>query len=290
MHGMSDAMLAMMYTITGCFVVAFSQLTGKMASDRIHPIFVCGLRFGLAAPLCYGVAVYQTGSWRLALSWQLFLIIGGIGILAWGGGALLFYTLMSRDSMHRIAPICNSVSIWTVALAIFFLGEPFFPALAVVLVLLAIGIVFITPSHADTKRWGPAIPLALLVALMWAINLILTKVFVGDVARPVFVLVKMIWATGFHLTFFPVIKSRITRNGALFCLISAVLLVPGDILLMMGVNGLPASIFSPVFATVIPFGFILSVIILKERPMARNWFGMLLIFAAAAICGFYGAR
>lgn len=287
---MSSAVLAMMYTVTGCFVVAFSQLTGKMAADRIHPLYVCGLRFGMAIPVCFGVLVYETGSLSLDITWKLFVIIGLIGVLAWGGGALLFYTLMSRDSMHRVLPICNSVSIWTVALSIIFLGEPFFPALGLVLVMLAIGIAYMTPSHAGTQRWKPAIPLALLVALMWSVNLILSKLYVDQVPRPMFVLIKMIWASGFHLTFFPMVRSRITRSGFGFALVSAMLLVPGDILLMMGVNGLPASIFSPVYATVIPFGFLLSVIILKERPMARNWFGMSLIFAAATICGYYGSR
>ena len=63
----------------------------------------------------------------------------------------------------------------------------------------------------------------------------------------------------------------------------------GDILLMAGVGGLPASIFSPVFATTIPFGFISSVVFLREEPVRRNWLGMVLIFLAAAICGYYAA-
>jgi drug/metabolite transporter (DMT)-like permease len=285
----SGAVAAIFFTVAGCFIVSFSQLTGKMAADRIHPVFVCGLRFGLAAPVCYLAGVWETGSWGLDMPLRLFVIIGGIGVLAWGAGALLFYTLMARDSMHRVSPVCNSVSIWTVALAIVFLGEPFFPALGVALALLLFGIVLMSPSHAGTQRWKPALPLALLVALMWAVNLILTKLFVADVPRSTFVFVKMLWATGFHTLFFPAIRSRITRGGFWFCAVSAVLLVPGDILLMMGVNGLPASIFSPVYATIIPFSFILSVFILKERPVTRNWIGMAMIFLAAAICGYYGA-
>jgi drug/metabolite transporter (DMT)-like permease len=133
-------------------------------------------------------------------------------------------------------------------------------------------------------------PLAVFVALTWAVNLILTKIYIQGVPLPAFVFIKMAAATLYHVMFFPFDHSPFTRRGVVFSLISAVLLSVSDIMLMVGVRGLPATIFSPVFATVIPFGFILSVILLKEKPVRRNWAGMLLIFAAAAICGYYGAR
>ena len=287
---MSGPAAAVAATLVGCLIVAFSQMTGKMATNHLHPVKVCALRFGLAAPFCYAVHVKTSGAWTLPINWQLFGMIGIIGILGWGVGALLFYTVMQKDSMHRVAPVCNSVSIFTVALSIVFLDEKFFPALGVVMVLLVVGIFFMTPSAAGTRRWGPALPVAVLVSLFWAVNLVMTKVYIVGVPKPAFVLVKMIVATSFHLCLFLFERSPINMKGFQYSLISAFLLVAGDILLMMGLDGLPASVFAPIFATVIPFGFLLSVVILKERPVSRNWAGMLLIFAAAAICGYYGTK
>lgn len=287
---MSEPILAIIYTVLGCAVISLSQMTGKLAVAHISPVKVCFLRFGLAAPLCYGVSVYSTGSFLLPFSLSLILMISFIGILAWGFGALMFYFLMNKDSMHRIVPVCNSVSIFTVTLSVIFLGETFFPILGVVVIMLIAGIFLMAPSAAATKRWAPAIPLAIFVSLVWAVNLVLTKVYITGVPLPAFVFVKMAAATLFHLFLLPFDHTPINMEGFKYSVFSAVLLVIGDILLMMGLSGLPASIFSPVFASVIPFGFLLSVFILGEQPVRRNWAGMTLIFLSAVICGYLGAK
>jgi drug/metabolite transporter (DMT)-like permease len=87
--------------------------------------------------------------------------------------------------------------------------------------------------------------------------------------------------------FYPFTPTRVTKYGFFYGLLSAMTLVVGDILLMAGVDGLPASVYSPLYSTTIPFGFIFSIAFIKEKPVRRNWLGMAMIFAAAAICGYF---
>lgn len=270
--------------------MAFSQLSGKLAVERMHPVKVCFLRFGLSAPVCYGVMVCRTGEWRLPMTPGVFMMVLFIGVLGWGAGALLFHVLLFRDSMHRVVPPANSMSIWVVVLSIVFLKEPFFPVLAVVLVMLAAGTFLMAPSAASTRRWAPALPLAVLVSLFWSVNIVMSKVYIAGMPPSAFVFVKMVGGAAFALAFFPVERSRFNRPGFLWSAASAMLLVGADILIMTGLQGMPASIWSPMYASIIPFGFLMSVVALKEKPVVRNWLGMALIFMAAAVCGYFGAK
>lgn len=283
-----SATSAIGWTVAGSAVVAVSQMYGKRATDEIHPIQLCFLRFGLAAPFCYGLNVFFTHRWiPSATSGELWLSVL-VGFVGWVAGAILFYIAMQLDSMHRVATICSSISVWAAVMSIVFLGEPLFMAMIAALALLTVGIVLMAPVAKETKKWRWAIPVSVLVSVLWALSIVLTKVALGSLDVTTFVLIKLVAATLCHLAILPFLKQRFTANGVKNGFLSAATLVAGDLFLMLGVQGLPASVFSPIFATTIPFGFIVSVIFLGEHPMGRNWLGMALIFAAAALCGYYG--
>jgi len=287
---MTAGILGIIFTVVGTVLCAMAQLTGKVAAGRMPPVKMCAIRYGAAAPMCYAVMVGMTGRWDTGMDLSQTGMASLIAIIAWGFGAIFFFTTMRLDSMHRVAPVSNSLSVWTVLLSVLFLREPFFPALAVILVVLVGGISLMTPDATTQNRWKWAIPAGVAVSILWAVSIVLTKVTISDVHVAAFVFVKMVAAAIFHTALSPAAKGTVHRDGIKFVIISAACLVVGDTLLMAGLSRLPASIFAPVFATIIPFGFIGSVFLLGERPLKRNWAGMGLIFLAAAVCGYYGAR
>lgn len=282
-------MIFIFYTVLGSAICAVAQALGMAATRHMHPFKVCAMRFGLGIPFCYLLSVAFTKSWVPHLTLDQYLLAALVGVISWGVGAMMFFTAMQKGSMHRVGPVANSLGIWSVFLSIFFLGEPFFWALIVVVALLGAGVFLMAPASKTTQKWKPAIPFALAVSLMWAVGIVLTKVAIHGVPYPTFVCVKMVASTAFLMLFYPFTPTRINRQGFMLGLGSALTLVIGDTLLMAGVDGLSATLFSPLFATTIPFGFLFSVVYLKEKPLRRNWIGMILIFAAAAICGYYSA-
>ncbi len=287
---LTEAISGILITITGASICGIAQLTGKMATKDMHPLKMCTVRYATAVPFALVATRVISGQWPQAITWSQFAMTAVIAIMAWGIGAMLFFTAMEKDSMHRVAPVSNSLSVWAVVLSIIFLKEKFFPALAVVLILLIVGIALMTPKASTERRWKWALPAALSVSLLWAVSVVLTKVLIGNINEAAFVFYTMIAAAAFHLGCSPFVKGPSSARGIQLAVISAITLVIGDTILMAGIDALPASIFSPVFATVIPFAFLGSVVVLGEKPLKRNWIGMLLIFLAAAICGFYGGQ
>lgn len=287
---MSAASIAILSTVAGAAVLAIAQMTGKQAADEMDPVKSCFFRFVFSIPLCWGLLALTTGRWWFDASVSRILTIAAIGMIAWGVGALVFFTVMKRDSMHRASPISNSLSVWVAVLSILFLGEPFFPALVGVLALLLCGVALMAPENGTGRAWKWGIPLALLVAILWSVSIVLTKAFIRGIPAPGFVLIKVMAASVFHAFFYRSSPSRPNRNGVLLSVASAITLVGGDTLFVFGVSGLTASIATPLFTTTIPFGFLLSVFVLKEKPTWKNWVGMILIFIAAALCGYYGSK
>jgi len=277
-------------TVAGAFICAIAQATSMAATRYMHPLKVCFYRFTIAVPFCYLAGFFTTGKTLPGVTVEQFLYIGSIGFIAWGIGGFLFFYAMSKGSMHRVAPISNSLVIFVVILSIIFLGEPFFKELIFIVLILGAGIGMIAPTSKNDKQWKPAVPVAVMVAFLWGTSIVMTKVAVAGVPYPYFVFIKMIFTSGFFFIVQLFYKTPSNKKGILLCFASALALVAGDSLLMMAVDGLPASIFSPIYATVIPFGFVFSVVFLKEKPHKRNWWGMGLIFLAAAICGYLGSN
>ena len=172
-------MIFIIYTFVGAAIVAVAQTAGKLALRDMHPVKVCVFRFGLGAPVCYLLGVAQTHKWNPGLTAHQYLIISLIGIIAWGIGAVIFFGAMKRDTMHRVGTISNSLSIWVVVMSMLFLGEPFFPAMIPVLILLVAGAALLAPATEGAKRWRPAIPVGLLISIIWAVSIVVTKVEIG---------------------------------------------------------------------------------------------------------------
>ncbi len=283
-------MLYILYTILGCFICAIAQVAGTAATRDLHPVKVCFFRFGLAAPMCYVLSVAMTGDAFPDLTLRQYAMTALVGLISWVVGAIIFFTAMNKGGMHRVAPVSNSIGIWTVLLSVIFLGEKFLPMFIPVIILLGIGVAFMGPAPKNgAHNWRPAIPAALLVSILWAVGIIITKIAVAGVPYATFVFIKLTAAAVALGAMYPFVGGKVTRKTFLICLLSATTLVFGDTLLMAGLDGLPASVWAPLFATTIPFGFVLSIIFLKENPLRRNWLGMIFIFAAAAICGYIAA-
>lgn len=288
---MSPELVGILCTVAGTSFCGTAQMAGKTAVKYFPPVKMCAVRYAMSAVMCYMLGVMTTGRYVPQIGMRDLGVTVLISLMAWGIGAFLFFTAMQKDSMHRVTPLSNSISIWATVLSIVFLGEKFFPALGVAMLLLIVGIPMMTPGKGAERRWKWAMPAAFAVSVLWAFSIILTKLLISDINYVEFVYIKMVVAAAFHIVASMFVKEKSDYfRGLKFIVLSAVALIVGDTLLMAGVDRLPASVFSPVFATIIPFGFLGSIIFLGEKPIRRNWVGMLLIFAAAGICGYYGAR
>ncbi len=279
------------YTILGCMICACAQVMGKAGAESIGSLRACVVRFAGVIPLSWLVMYGSTGSVIPQISGVDAAKAAVIAILGWGVGSWMFFYVATRDGMSRVGPVANSLPVWSVALSMLMLGDRWFPAMGPVLVLLMAGIVMMAPAAKEgLGRWKPAVPIAFGLALIWAFTTVMNKTFIHGIPYPAFVFVKFCGAGVFFIVAGFFSRGRMSLRGFLISYLSGVALIVADILLTAGLDGLPASVFSPLYSTIIPFTFLGSVVFLGEKPRRRHWTGMIFIFAAAVLCGYYGTK
>lgn len=283
---MEPLALVFMLAATACW--ASDQVIGKFVVGKMDISVFNAIRPSIVAPMAILFAI-STGS--LANPGLEYIFAGALtGIIGWFVACQLYFYLMKRGSAHRILPVGNSHPLLGVILAVLFLGEEVRPVLFVAAVLVITGIYFLVPRRDKSSHWNVAtVPLALLVAIMWGSVIILSKYCLnGGMTVGTLLVITTVSATiscnvAMVITH---IKSRIKFNkkSAGLSVLSGVLgFFVGRILSLFALEIEEASVLSPTYGTVIPFGFLLSVLLLKERPTKKSILGMVTVFTGVLL-------
>lgn len=224
-----------------------------------------------------------------------------LGIAALGGfidmfvGVALFMYAMKRVPAHKAGPLANTAPLWGVIVSVIWLRED--PGL---LTFVAAGLVvagsFFLASREEEHE-GPSLLRGTLAALgaglLWGISdtAIAKYCLIHGMTRPTLHLVFMLTA-GICWGVLAVAKGRWRRryypwNGMKFALTTAFSgMFAGMLLWLLALEMAPASVLSPTRGALTLFVFLLSVLVLKERPSRRAAWGVLLVGAGVAIVSF----
>lgn len=283
---MEPLALALMLTATACW--ASAQVIGKLVVRKMDVSVFNAIRPSIVAPMAILFAIL-TGS--LANPGLKFIFAGALaGAIGWFGAVQLYFHLLKRGSAHKIIPIGNSHPLWGVIFAVLFLGEGARSVLFASAIIVIIGAYLLAPRRDKSSRWNVAtVPLAFLVAIMWGSMMILSKYCLngGMTAGTLLVVMTVSAAVSCDITMaITHIKKKIKFNKkyvGLSVLAGTLGFFVGQILSLFALEMEKASVLSPIYGAVIPFGFLLSILLVKERPAKKAILGMIIVFAGVLL-------
>jgi len=222
-----------------------------------------------------------------------FLIVAILGgILDSFIGTLLYMIALKTSPAHEVVPLANTAPFWGVVAAVIFLGEsPRFASFAAAM-LVVLGAYFLA-SHRDRAdeqgtRWGPWVALA--AGVLWGIaEIVPTKYCLSHGMAPITYQLMLVAGSAIAWGVYALSRHRLSsfywswRGMSIAVLTGFTNLFLGWILWLLALGRAPASIISPVRGLVVLFGFLASVLILKERPSRRSAIGVLLIIGGVML-------
>jgi len=254
--------------------------------------------YGVIRPIFASVLIFSFG---LATSSLALPDLSVLGVAVLGGfldmfvGVALFMYAVKRVPAHKAGTLSNTAPLWGVIASVVWLGED--PRL---LTFVAAGLVvagsFFLASR-DERQEGPSLLGGILAALgagfLWGVSdtAIAKYCLTHGMTRPTLHLVFMLSAA-ICWGGLAVAKGQWRRryypwNGMKFALTTAFTgMFAGMLLWLAALDLAPASVLSPTRGALTLFVFLLSVLILKERPSRRAAWGVLLVGAGVAIVSF----
>lgn len=275
-------LLAALFALMANFLWGTDQILGKIALRNLDFITLNAIRpsFALIFIIPYALLNKETFS----ISPDLLFFGALAGIFAEFIGAQIFFYVMTRSEAHMVIPISNINMFWSIILAIILLGEK--PSLFVPLsaVLIFVGI-FFSVSKEGTKSFSRLrmVILSLFVSFMWGASLLLTKYCLGNGMPQSFLHALRIGAAAIACDCLLIFrhhrqKYNFKNNGVKISLISSFSgFVLGFFFFLYALNIETASAIAPFGGGKIFFGYILGILLLKEKPTKKSILGTLMI-------------
>jgi drug/metabolite transporter (DMT)-like permease len=279
--------VALLLALLTAFFWAASQVIGKLAMKYMTPLTFNTLRFAFALFAALPPVLMMFGI-RPYSPWLLFLAFL-TAALGWFLGNQLYYAAMKIAPAHLVIPAGNSYPFWAMILAAVFLGESVGIGYPLSALLILTGGTLLLGAGLTGSGWRRGIAMSLLVASIWGVKAVLNKYSVGAGMIPSDLLIYTL-LFAFLLFSFSLVarggpkRGEINRRSVALVLASGVLGFPlGELLYLTAIGMESVSAVTPLISTTILFGFLLSMLLAREKPTWRAAAGTLLIFAGVVV-------
>lgn len=283
-----------MLALAATFCWGMDQILGKIAMRDLDVVTLNAIRPSFAILFVFPYALLTRG-----LSFpgvDLILLAALPGIIGKSAGTNLYFYIMSRSPAHKVMPIANSAGLWSIIIAILFLGENARPIVFVSAIIVILGMYLLTSNEGRdaSNQWIWGVILALLVSVLWGLELPIMKHCLSQGMSPsTYQAVMVTTAAGTCSTAMlsPNSKQKLnlTRRGIKTSLISGFFaFFLGFVLWLHAVEMETASAIAPFSGGTILFGFILSVALLGERPTKKAFLGLMMMFVGMLLVMVWG--
>ncbi|KXB09023.1 hypothetical protein AKJ46_01075, partial [candidate division MSBL1 archaeon SCGC-AAA833K04] len=211
------------------------------------------------------------------------------GVFGWFLATYLFFYSMKREAAHRMMPTGNAYPFWAIALAFIFLGEPLKIILPLSAIMIFSGTLLLSLKEKEAEHWKWGVPIASFVAFLWGANAILNKYCLSQ-GMDVYtlLLVRLLSAAVLFTIALGITSQRgkiKAHHGSVkLSIASGLIAFPiGALLYLSALQTEGASVLAPITGTTVLFGFLLSILVLGEKPTRKSILGMLLIFSGILI-------
>jgi len=283
-HRRPDIDVAILFATSSAVLWAFGQVVMKLGIANM-PLGMFGF-IRAASSLAFVIPFGLLGTGFHFPEPTLVVIAFLGGLLDSFVGTLLYMKALKNTPAYEAVPLANTAPFWGVIAAVLFLGEtPRFVAFAAA-VLVVLGAYFLVKRSdgASTRAttWGPWAALA--AGVVWGIAEIApVKYCLTHGMDPVTHQLMVIVGAGFGWGVYTLFRGktgerRFSRRGIGIAILTGFTnLFLGWILWLAALQRAPASLISPVRGSVALFGFVFSIVLLKERPSVRSAIGVLLV-------------
>jgi DME family drug/metabolite transporter len=275
---------ALVLTLGATLCWGSAQVIGKLVLRNISTLLFNGIRFSVAALVVVSGIALTGGFGNLGGNWPVAIAFLS-GVVGWFIAAQLFFYSLKREAAHRIIPTGNSYPFWAIALAPLFLGEELRLVLPLSAVLIFVGSVLLVARRRKTSYWRMGVPAACFAAFLWGLNAVLNKHCLNS-GMTISALLSIRLLTAAVLFNMVVGISRrgktpgIDRGSTGLSALSGIISFPvGSLMYLTALNMEQASTLAPVTGMTIFFGFLLSILLVGERPTKRSVLGTIFILA-----------
>lgn len=275
---------------------ALTQVLTKTGLERMDLLSYASIRplFALLFIVPYGLLT--TGFQYTGLNLVAIAVLGGL-IDAFFG-SMLYFVAVKKSSAHEAASLANTAPFWGVVTAVLFLGEKPRLVVFVAAVLVVLGAYFLVTrrniTSTDYSLWQ-TLP-ALGAGVLWGVaETVPAKFCLNQGMSPIFYQLIMVSTAAVSWNLLASFRGKHLFHHhyplkdwgvAAFTGFSGFFL--GWTLWLTGLNLAPASFLSPIRGSMTLFAFLLSMVILRERPTARSAVGMLLTFGGVFLVSIFG--
>jgi len=276
-------LLALALALAAALCWGADQTIGKLALRRLDVSVFNAIRPTFIAPL---IILFALSTNSLSYPGPFLTVIAIlIGVISWFAACEVYFYLLNRGAVHRVLPIGNSHSVWGVLAAFLFLGERITPLILVSAALVILGAYFLVLKGKETDHLKGMVPLALLVAIMWGSAIAPMKFCLNEGMTVGTLLAVRVISAAVACNIAMGIRQiragiKFDKRGLKLSVLSGILGFFIGPLLFLGALGMEkASVLAPVAGAVIPFGFLLSILLVRERPSRRAILGMSIVLA-----------
>lgn len=275
-------LLAFALVLAATFCWGADQTIGKLALRRVDVSVFNAIRPTFVAPL---IILFALSTNSLSYPGPFLTVIAIlIGVISWCGACELYFYLLNKVAVHRILPIGNSYPVWGVFAAVLLLGEEVTPLIFVSAALVILGAYFLVLKGEKTGLWKRMVPLALLVAIIWGAIIVPNKFCLNEGMTVGTLLTIEVISAAVACNIAMGIRQiragiKFDKKGVRMSFLSGFSgFFMGHILFLSALGMEKASVLSPITGAVIPFGFLLSILLVRERPSKRAILGMIIVF------------
>jgi len=277
---MKTIILGVTLALASAFSWASSTILVRVGLRRLSPIganifrlYVASALFLIIFALTGNLGVFKLPTRLLVLAF----ISAQFGFVI---GDYFYFNALKRMGVSRTVPITSTYPLWAILWAILFLGKKVKPhvILGAVLVVLAIIIVKKAEERENSDRLG--FIFAFIAPISWSVAITIMDYLTKSIPSLQLAGVRMVFAAIGVSVFLPKYGDevrRISRREALVLIGAAVLgLILGQYLFVYSVSLVGSPIAAPVSAINPILASLLAILVLRERPNARIFEGLVL--------------
>ncbi|MGQ9788572.1 MAG: DMT family transporter [Candidatus Hadarchaeaceae archaeon] len=274
-----------MLALGAAFFWALGQVLGKLVMRELDPITFNSIRFSTVAVVL--LPFFLILKPKTAGSWPIILAITA-GLFGLAVALLILFYCMKRAPAHKVITIGNASPVWTAMLAIFLAGEEIESLLPISLALVVGGSLLFLPREKVNTQWRFAVPLSMVSAFLWGLDLVLRKLAIkSGMEILAFVWISVLAAAVFlnaaALTKRSWRGQKLRKNVAALTMASTFFSHVATFLFMFALEIEKVGSLSPFSSTVIPFGFLMSIFLVGEKPNLRAAIGMVVVFLGVVL-------
>ena len=295
MHIVLNMYIPILFALAGALCWAVSPIISKIALRDTDVSVFATIRMlsGLLFIILYGIF---TGGFVFS-SVELASVAALGGILDPFIGVIIFLYALKRMKVYKAGPLVSTAPFWGVLSAVLFLGEEPRLLLFLVAFIMAVGGYFLVSgekTRIDAREvWKWALLIVLVSSFLYgfAEAVPCKYALTGGMSILTFQLIFVLAGTipwGMMLCVDRIKKKlSYSRRGIGFGVLDGFsMFFIGWFLWLSAIEAAPASVIAPVRGSVVLFTFLLSILLLGERPTKKNSLGMFAIVAGVVLVTF----